>query len=170
MCPVLYTSVSDPANSKWALLKQVFNCIIYIRISVSGRGINLPGDFLNQFFPFFLLNAAITSLCLAISSWSSTNEQASLGSIYLVGFQLPLSGVLLPLPIFLNWIIPPLISAYWAWSAYLQTIKSTRFFDLVHAVTETSIANSYASTWVLASHLVIGLFLSYLGIRRSDWR
>lgn len=130
----------------------------------------LPGDFLNQFFPFFLLNAAVTSLCLAISSWSSTNEQASLGSIYLVGFQLPLSGVLLPLPIFLNWIIPPLISAYWAWSAYLQTIKSTRFFDLVHAVTETSIANSYASTWVLASHLVIGLFLSYLGIRRSDWR
>jgi ABC-type multidrug transport system ATPase subunit len=129
-----------------------------------------PGDLFGQFLPFALLTAAMTSLCLAISSWSSSSEQASLGSLYLVGFQLPLSGVLLALPNFLGWIIRPFISSYWTWSGYLQTLKSTRFYDLVQAITETPIASTQTAVWVLSLHLALGLFLSYLGIRRSYWQ
>lgn len=129
-----------------------------------------PGDIFGQFIPFALLTAAMTSLCLAISSWSSTSEQASLGSLYLVGFQLPLSGAILALPDFLGWITRPAISAYWAWSGYLQTLKDTRFYDLVRAITDTPLAGSQMAEWILTLHLGLGLFLAFLGIRRSDWR
>lgn len=129
-----------------------------------------PGDLAGQFTPFLLLTAAMTSLCLAISSWSATSEQASLGSLYLVGFQLPLSGAILALPEFLGWIVRPTISAYWGWSGYLQTLKDTRFYDLVRVITETPLASAPLSAWVLILHLGFGFFLAYLGIRRSHWR
>ena len=129
-----------------------------------------PGDLLAQWLPFALITAGLTTLCLAISSWASSPEQASLGSLYLVGFQLPLSGAILALPDFIGWLIRPLISAYWAWSAYLQTLQDTRFYDLVRAITETPLAGSQISVWMLSLHLGLGLLGAYLGIRRSDWR
>ena len=43
-------------------------------------------------------------------------DRASLLSIYLVGFQLPLSGAVLALPEQVEGFIRPFISAYWAWS------------------------------------------------------
>jgi hypothetical protein len=129
-----------------------------------------PGDLAPQFLPFFLVTAAMSSLCLAISSWSSTSEQASLGSLYLVGFQLPLSGAILALPDFLGWVSRPLISAYWAWSGYLQTLRDTRFYDLVRAITETPLASSSLSLWILCLHVGAGLIFAYWGIRRAGWR
>jgi len=129
-----------------------------------------PGNLWEQFIPFALLTAAMTSLCLAISSWSSTSEQASLGSLYLVGFQLPLSGAILALPELLGEMVRPLISAYWAWSGYLQTLKETRFYDLVRAITETPVAPYPLSLWVLSLHLAAGLLLAHYGVRRSLWR
>lgn len=129
-----------------------------------------PGELLEQFFPFVLLTGAMTSLCLAISSWCSTSEQASLGSLYLVGFQLPLSGAILALPEWIGWICRPVISAYWAWSGYLQTLRDTRFYDIVRMITETPLASSQMAMWVLGLHLGFGVFLAYIGIRRSEWR
>jgi ABC-type multidrug transport system ATPase subunit len=129
-----------------------------------------PGDVLGQWLPFFLVTGAVTSLCLAISSWSSSSEQASLGSLYLVGFQLPLSGAILALPETLGVITRPFISAYWAWSAYLQTLRDTRFYDLVKSITETPLATSHVSLWILLVHLLLGLVLAYFGMRRSQWR
>ena len=129
-----------------------------------------PGDLAHQFLPFFLITGAMTSLGLAISSWSSSSEQASLGSLYLVGFQLPLSGAILALPEFLGMVTRPLISAYWAWSGYLQTLRDTRFYDLVRVITDTPLAGEGVSWWILSLHLAFGLVLAYLGIRRSEWR
>ena len=129
-----------------------------------------PGNLLSQFLPFFLVTAAVTALCLAISSWTSSSEQASLGSLYLVGFQLPLSGAILALPDLLGGAIRPLISAYWAWSGYLQTLRDTRFYDLVRAISETPIASYSISLWILLIHFGLGLVFAYFGIRRSLWR
>ena len=129
-----------------------------------------PGGLEAQFMPFLLVTGSITALCLAISSWTSSSEQASLGSLYLVGFQLPLSGAILALPDFLGVITRPWISAYWAWSGYLQTLKDTRFYDLVKAITETPIASFGVSLWILLIHLLMGLVLAYFGMRRSQWR
>lgn len=129
-----------------------------------------PGGLEAQFMPFLLVTGSITALCLAISSWTSSSEQASLGSLYLVGFQLPLSGAILALPDFLGVITRPWISAYWAWSGYLQTLKDTRFYDLVKAITETPLASFGVSLWILLIHLLLGLVLAYFGMRRSQWR
>jgi ABC-type multidrug transport system ATPase subunit len=129
-----------------------------------------PGNILAQFLPFFILTAAITALCLAISSWTSSSEQASLGSLYLVGFQLPLSGAILALPDSLGTLTRPLISAYWAWSGYLQTLRDTRFYDLVRAISETPLSSYSMALWILLIHLGLGLVFAYFGIRRSQWR
>ena len=129
-----------------------------------------PGDLEAQFIPFLLVTGSITALCLAISSWTSSSEQASLGSLYLVGFQLPLSGAIIALPDFLGALTRPWISAYWAWSGYLQTLKDTRFYDLVKSITETPLASSGVSLWILLIHLLMGLILAYFGMRRSQWR
>ncbi len=129
-----------------------------------------PGGLEAQFMPFLLVTGSITALCLAISSWTSSSEQASLGSLYLVGFQLPLSGAILALPDFLGVITRPWISAYWGWSGYLQTLKDTRFYDLVKSITETPLASFGVSLWILLIHLLMGLVLAYFGMRRSQWR
>jgi len=119
--------------------------------------------------PFLLTTGAVTALCLAISSWSNSSEQSSLGSLYLVGFQLPLSGALLALPDLLGWITRPFISAYWAWSAYIQTLKDTRFYDLVASITETPLSSYPLSVWILMVHLALGILFAYFGISRSRW-
>jgi ABC-type multidrug transport system ATPase subunit len=129
-----------------------------------------PGNILAQFLPFFIVTAAITALCLAISSWTSSSEQASLGSLYLVGFQLPLSGAILALPDSLGTLTRPFISAYWAWSGYLQTLRDTRFYDLVRAISETPLSSYSMALWILLIHLGLGLVFAYFGIRRSQWR
>jgi len=129
-----------------------------------------PGNILAQFLPFFILTAAVTALCLAISSWTSSSEQASLGSLYLVGFQLPLSGAILALPDSLGTLTRPFISAYWAWSGYLQTLRDTRFYDLVRAISETPLASYSMALWILSIHLGLGLVFAFFGIRRSQWR
>ena len=51
--------------------------------------VQFKGNLASQILLLLLVNGALTSICLAISSLMKTAEQASLVSIYLVGFQLP---------------------------------------------------------------------------------
>ena len=88
-----------------------------------------------------LVNAGMTAICLAISALSRTPEQASLLSIYLVGFQLPLSGAVLALPPFAEWIARPFISAYWAWSGGVSALQRSPF-NAVDMVSDTSFSPS----------------------------
>ena len=75
--------------------------------------VQFKGSLPMQVALLILVNAALTSVCLAISSMMRTAEQASLVSIYLVGFQLPLSGAVLALPKMLSAITRPFIESYW---------------------------------------------------------
>ena len=59
---------------------------------------SFKGSFADHAIFLVLVNAAMTSICLGISSLMRTAEKASLLSVYLVGFQLPLSGAVLALP------------------------------------------------------------------------
>ena len=59
--------------------------------------VDFPGDLGTQCLVLILVNGAMSAICLALSSILRTAEQASLVSIYIVGFQLPLSGALLAL-------------------------------------------------------------------------
>jgi len=126
-----------------------------------------PGDLPAQLLFLFLVNAAMTSVCLAISSFMPTAEQASMASIYLVGFQLPLSGAVIALPAWFGPIVRPFIAAYWSWSGMLQTLGGERYYDIVQMVIQTSLSDASLCILVLSMHVVIGIFLALQGSRRT---
>ncbi|MDB6155561.1 MAG: abc-2 type transporter [Chthoniobacteraceae bacterium] len=131
--------------------------------------VRFPGSLPTQIVLLTLVNAALTSICLAISSIMKSAEQASLVSVYLVGFQLPLSGAVLALPAGLNWITQPFIASYWGWSGFLQTLRDTRLYDAVQLVTQTQLASAPLAIWVLLTHILLGLFIAYTGAKSSRW-
>lgn len=149
-----FLSVLVCAQSLWMGLFVHFVC-------------GFPGELGEQLFYLILVNAAMTSICLAVSSWMATSEQASLVSIYLVGFQLPLSGAVLALPDWIGNAVRPLISAYWSWSGVLQTLRLERYYDIVKMVAQTALSDALLCTWMLTAHIIIGLFLAWAGTRMS---
>jgi ABC-type multidrug transport system ATPase subunit len=128
---------------------------------------SFPGELAPQLLFLFLVNAAMTSVCLAISSYMGTAEQASLASIYLVGFQLPLSGAVLALPQWLGTITRPFIAAYWSWSGMLQTLRGERYYDIAAMVIQTTLSAGDVCLMVLLVHIVAGLLLAYQGCQRT---
>jgi ABC-type multidrug transport system ATPase subunit len=126
-----------------------------------------PGSFETQFGVLFATTLAMSTTCLAISAACATPERASLLAIYLVGFQLPLSGAALALPAWLSAFCRPFIAAYWGWSGYLKTLEMTRQYDIVKQSTKTMIASYQTSLIVLILHVIVGLALACLFVRRT---
>jgi len=131
--------------------------------------VQFKGNPATQVMLLIFVNASLTGVCLAISSLMKTAEQASLVSIYLVGFQLPLSGAVLALPKALAWMTRPFIASYWGWSGFIQTMRDTRFYEAVLAVTQTNLAPADLCFWVLICHVLLGLFIAYMGCTNSHW-
>ncbi len=131
--------------------------------------VNFPGSFGAQALLLILVNAALTAVCLGISSIMKSAEQASLVSIYLVGFQLPLSGAVLALPASIAWLTRPFIASYWGWSGYVLTLRDTRFYEAVLKITQTHLSAEALCLWVLACHVILGLVLAYTGCKSSRW-
>ena len=131
--------------------------------------VRFPGNLGAQALLLVLVNGAMTAVCLGLSSVLKTPEQSSLVSIYLVGFQLPLSGALLALPSPLGAITRPFIASYWAWSGFLDTMRDTRLFDAVKLITSTAFSPAGLCVWFLASHVVVGLLVAYTGCKSSRW-
>lgn len=130
---------------------------------------HFPGNLLMQIALLMMVNGAMTAVCLGISALMKSPEQASLVSVYLVGFQLPLSGAVLALPRTIDWLTRPFIAAYWSWSGFIQTMRETRFYDVVQSVTQTQLSALPLCFWVLATHVLLGLLLAYTGCKRSRW-
>jgi len=131
----------------------------------------IPGNILFRLLLLVLASAAMTSICLGISGVMRSPEKATILCIYLVGFQLPLSGAVLKLPQWLEPIVRPFIAAYWGWAGSLSTMKATAFFDAVKTVA-ASAKDAPAPTvalFVLSTHVAVGLVMSYVGVKRSQW-
>ncbi len=126
------------------------------------------GDFMQHAGFLLLVNAAMTSICLAISALMRTAEQASLLSIYLVGFQLPLSGAVLALPEHIEAFTRPFISAYWAWSGSVQALQ-TQVLDAVKSVVDTGLSSQEAGLYALAAHVAVALVAAWIGATRPQW-
>lgn len=124
--------------------------------------------FLDHTVFLVLVNAAMTFVCLGISSLMKTAEQSSLLSIYLVGFQLPLSGAVLALPEIIEPIARPFISAYWAWSGSIDSMNPT-YRNAIDAVTDTSFQPATSCQYLLIIHIAVGLIASYIGLKRHRW-
>lgn len=151
---VFFLGILSAIQSLWMGLFIHFTCAF-------------PGDLAQQLLFLFLVNAAMTSICLAISSYMATSEQASLASIYLVGFQLPLSGAVLALPVWLGTLVRPLIAAYWSWSGMLQTLKGDRYYDIATMVIQTTLSAADLCLLVLLVHIVLGIVLTFQGCQRT---
>jgi ABC transport system ATP-binding/permease protein len=129
----------------------------------------LPGDLITQLGLLVLVSAAMTSVCLGISGLCRTPEKATILSIYLVGFQLPLSGAVLSLPDWIEGAVNPFIAAFWSWSGSLRSMSDTAFYDAVKKVTETSLVTPELAGFVLLAHVIIGLSMAYVGSKGSQW-
>jgi cytochrome b561 len=110
----------------------------------------------------------MTMICLAISALMRTAEQASLLSIYLVGFQLPLSGAVLALPENVETFTRPFISAYWAWSGSVEALQ-TQVHDAVKSVIDTGLSAQNACLYALGAHIVVALIAAWVGACRPQW-
>ena len=134
-----------------------------------------PTGFINHLTFLILVNAAMTSICLGISALMKTSEQASLMSIYLVGFQLPLSGAVLALPAVVGEISRPFISAYWAWSGSVNSLD-VKYSQAIKSITDTPLSHGSGTDstgaiclMILGAQILFGLVASYVGIKRHQW-
>lgn len=126
------------------------------------------GDFVDHVVFLLLVNAAMTFICLAISSLMRTAEQASLLSIYLVGFQLPLSGAVLALPENIDAFTRPFISAYWSWSGSVQALQG-KVYDSVKSVIDTGLSEQNTCLYMLSIHIAVALVAALVGMGRPQW-
>ena len=126
------------------------------------------GSFVSHVSFLILVNASITAICLAISSVMKTPEQSSLLSIYLVGFQLPLSGAVLALPEFFETLTQPFVSAYWAWSGSVEALGGN-IHDAVDVITETELSSTNICFFALCAQTMVGIIVSWMGMVRHQW-
>jgi ABC transport system ATP-binding/permease protein len=130
----------------------------------------LPGNLGDKIQMLLLVNGAMTAVCLAISANMKSPEQASLLSIYLVGFQLPLSGAVLALPGALEQVLQPLIAAYWSWSGQLASMRPSEYFvGIDQAIPTTVVTDPGVSSGVLGAHILCGLVAAWIGCKRHRW-
>jgi ABC-type multidrug transport system ATPase subunit len=126
------------------------------------------GQFAQHAIFLVLVNAAMTTVCLGISSLMRTAEKASLLSVYLVGFQLPLSGAVLALPEKIEPLTRPFISAYWAWSGSVDSLQGDYKAALTN-ISETQLSSFNICFFVLMIHIMVGLAASWVGTSRPQW-
>jgi hypothetical protein len=128
-----------------------------------------PGDWLPQLAVLAAAGASMSVVCLGLSSLLTSPERASLLSIYLVGFQLPLSGVVLALPEALVWTVRPFIATYWGWSGYLTSMRDSRFYDAVALLDPGWLAGAGIALAVLGAHAAFGAALVIRGCFVQRW-
>ena len=131
---------------------------------------DLPGDLMQRLVLLLLVNAAMTFVCLGISAAMKSADQASLLSIYLVGFQLPLSGAVLKMPGWLEPISQPLISSYWSWSGQMQSMSGAKpFLGITDASPTFPFPAVDTAMIVLMVHVAVGLIAAYAFCKRRLW-
>ncbi|MBK1828550.1 ATP-binding cassette domain-containing protein [Haloferula rosea] len=140
---------------------------IWMGVFVNFFGV-FRGEFPQHLLFLLLINGAMTAICLGISALMRTAEQASLLSIYLVGFQLPLSGAVLALPEHIEKFTRPFISAYWAWSGSVDALESKVLYA-VKSVIDTSLTPQNVCLYTLLFHIGVGLIAAWIGARRHQW-
>ena len=115
-----------------------------------------PGAFIPQAGVLVLCCVSMTAICLGFSAIFNSADKASLLSIYLVGFQLPLSGIVLALPDVLVWVCRPFINAYWGWGGYLGSMRTTRLYDAYRVDSDAWIPAPELAVSVLILHFLRG--------------
>ncbi|MGZ0707193.1 ATP-binding cassette domain-containing protein [Coraliomargarita sp. W4R53] len=128
-----------------------------------------PGASLPQAGVLVLSCVSMTAICLGFSAIFNSADKASLLSVYLVGFQLPLSGIVLALPDVLVWLCRPFINAYWGWAGYFGSMRATRLYDAYRVDSNEWIPSPGLAATVLLLHFLIGAAMVFWGCQRKRW-
>ena len=153
----------------YALAKVVFvtliACFQGLWMAVFVKTIcQFPGPWSLQVLAMMAVCASMSIVCLAFSAIMQSAEKASLLSIYLVGFQIPLSGVVLALPAALVWVCRPFINAYWGWAGYMHSMQNERIYDAyTSANLQMEIATPGVANGVLLAQAAVGLAIVFFG-------
>ncbi|MFA6962052.1 MAG: ABC transporter ATP-binding protein/permease [Opitutaceae bacterium] len=153
---LIYTALLGAAQGVWMTIFVKLLC-------------EFPGGWGAQLAVLGTTGASMSVVCLGLSAVLSSPDKASLLSIYLVGFQLPLSGVVLALPAALVWAVRPFIATYWGWAGYLMAMTDSRFYDAVVMLDKGWLSPPVAAVAVLGAHLLTGAVLVFWGCQRKCW-
>lgn len=129
-----------------------------------------PGALWLQWGVLCLCCISMSFVCLGFSALARSSERASLLSIYLVGFQLPLSGVVLALPEALVWVCRPFINAYWSWVGYISSMQDSPLYMAVQlSGQEQSFASTGITAMVLVIQALVGALMVFWGCQNKHW-
>ena len=131
-----------------------------------------PGPWFEQGAILAASCVSMSVVCLGFSAMLASPEKSSLLSIYLVGFQLPLSGVVLALPEALTWVCRPFINAYWGWSGYMKAMGSHPLWDAYTASLPNQsayVADTSIGLMVLLAQGLVGVCLVVVGCQQKRW-
>jgi ABC-type multidrug transport system ATPase subunit len=151
---LLFTSAVAIGQGIWMTLFVKYIC-------------EFPGPLVPQALVLMLSCVSMTAICLAFSAIFRSADKASLLSVYLVGFQLPLSGVVLALPDVLVWVCRPFINAYWGWAGYFGSMIDSRFFDAYRLSSSEMIPSPILAGSVLCLHFCVGAALVFWGCHQK---
>jgi ABC-type multidrug transport system ATPase subunit len=176
---VLYEKERMTGLRPWA---YAFSKIVFVSLIGIAQGVwmcffvklicNFPGPWAEQLAILAGSCVSMSVVCLGFSAMLTSPEKSSLLSIYLVGFQLPLSGVVLALPPALTWLCRPFINSYWGWSGYMKSMMGLPLYDAYTASMPNQSAYVASTTEGLAVLLIQGLFgicLVVFGCQQKRW-
>ena len=131
-----------------------------------------PGPWAPQLAVLAASCVSMSVVCLGFSALLSSPEKSSLLSIYLVGFQLPLSGVVLALPKALTWVCRPFINSYWGWSGYMKSMTDSGIWTAYERSLPdltSSVASNEIALFVLLIQGLVGVCLVVVGCQQKRW-
>jgi len=131
-----------------------------------------PGPWSEQLAVLAASCVSMSVVCLGLSALLASPEKSSLLSIYLVGFQLPLSGVVLALPEALTWVCRPFINAYWGWSGTMKSMAGTPIWDAYTAALPDKgayVADNQTALLMLLAQGMVGAAMVLVGCQQKRW-
>jgi ABC-type multidrug transport system ATPase subunit len=160
--------------SAYASSKLIFASLVAVAQVIWMMGFvkyicEFPGASFPQAGVLVLSCVSMTAVCLGFSAIFNSADKASLLSVYLVGFQLPLSGIVLALPEVLVWLCRPFINAYWGWAGYFGSMRDTRLYDAYRVDSNEWIPSPGLAAAVLLIHFLIGAAMVFWGCQRKRW-
>lgn len=153
---LIFTSLIALIQGLWMMLFVKYIC-------------EFPGDSFWQVFVLVLTCVSMTAICLGFSAIFNSADKASLLSVYLIGFQLPLSGIVLALPDVLVWVCRPFINAYWSWGGYFSSMLDTRLYDAYRLESNEWIPSPGLAVAVLLAHALVGAVMVFWGCQQKRW-
>jgi ABC-type multidrug transport system ATPase subunit len=131
-----------------------------------------PGPWAPQLAVLAASCVSMSVVCLGFSALLTSPEKSSLLSIYLVGFQLPLSGVVLALPPALTWVCRPFINSYWGWSGYMKSMTDSGIWTAYERSLPdltSSVASNEIALFVLLIQGLVGVCMVVVGCQQKRW-